>query len=47
MHDQAKSIGVNLYQFSHARVFSVLLCQNIFLVSLLFVAVKDRSLLTF
>ena len=37
-------VGIKLL---HARIFSVLLCQNLFLVSLLFVAVKGRSLLTF
>ena len=34
-------VGINFYKLSLARIFSVHSCQNLFLVSLLFVALLD------
>ena len=44
---QHKLSHARTLMFSHARIFNVLSCQIFSLVSLLFVALKGQSLLTF
>ena len=45
-YDREPKVGINFYQLSHARIFSVLLCQNCLIPCFLTFCSSERSIPT-